>query len=105
MAGATTSGAILIDELQDTLKGLPFDDKARAEINELTDTLRPRIVEGRIRDDKVLVKVAWQRPQYVIVGFDRQRSIMDEDHLGLHRCRDVPLEYGAILLNESNSIV
>ena len=30
----------LIDELQDTLKGIPFDNKARAEINELTDTLR-----------------------------------------------------------------
>jgi two-component system NtrC family sensor kinase len=30
----------LIDELQDTLKGIPFDDKARAEINELTNTLR-----------------------------------------------------------------
>jgi GAF domain-containing protein len=32
--------AELIDELQDTLKGIPFDSKARAEINELTDTLR-----------------------------------------------------------------
>jgi two-component system, NtrC family, sensor kinase len=30
----------LIDELQDTLKGIPFDDKARTEINELTDTLK-----------------------------------------------------------------
>src|SRR5262249_21866262 len=30
----------LIDELQDTLKDLPFDDKARATINDLTDTLR-----------------------------------------------------------------
>src|SRR5262249_31403754 len=29
----------LIDELQDTLKGISFDDKARAEIKELTDTL------------------------------------------------------------------
>jgi signal transduction histidine kinase len=32
--------AELIDELQDTLKGMPLDDKARAEINDLTGTLR-----------------------------------------------------------------
>jgi two-component system, NtrC family, sensor kinase len=32
--------AELIDELQDTLKGMPLDDKARADINELTGTLR-----------------------------------------------------------------
>jgi len=32
--------AELIGELQDTLKGLSLDDKARTEINELTDTLR-----------------------------------------------------------------
>jgi signal transduction histidine kinase len=32
--------AELIDELQDTLKGMPLDDKARTEINELTDTLK-----------------------------------------------------------------
>jgi signal transduction histidine kinase len=32
--------AELIDELQDTLKGMPLDDKARAEINELTGTLK-----------------------------------------------------------------
>ena len=32
--------AELIGELQDTLKGMPLDDKARAEINELTDTLK-----------------------------------------------------------------
>src|SRR6185436_16297442 len=32
--------AELIDELQDTLKGMPLDDKARAEINELTNTLK-----------------------------------------------------------------
>jgi signal transduction histidine kinase len=30
----------LIDELQNTLKGVPLDDKARTEINELTDTLK-----------------------------------------------------------------
>jgi signal transduction histidine kinase len=32
--------AELIDELQDTLKGIPLDDKARAEISELTGTLK-----------------------------------------------------------------
>jgi len=32
--------AELIDELQDTLKVMPLDDKARTEINELTDTLK-----------------------------------------------------------------
>jgi two-component system, NtrC family, sensor kinase len=32
--------AELIDELQGTLKGTPLDDKTRAEINELTDTLK-----------------------------------------------------------------
>src|SRR4030095_7449953 len=32
--------AELIDELKDTLKGIPFDDKARTEINELTGTLK-----------------------------------------------------------------
>ena len=32
--------AELIVELQDTLKGMPLDDKARTEINELTDTLK-----------------------------------------------------------------
>ena len=32
--------AELIGELQDTLKGMPLDDKARTEINELADTLK-----------------------------------------------------------------
>jgi GAF domain-containing protein len=32
--------AELIDELQDTLKGIPLDNKARTEISELTDTLK-----------------------------------------------------------------
>src|SRR5262245_10399065 len=32
--------AELIDELHDTLKGIPLDDKSRTEINELTDTLK-----------------------------------------------------------------
>jgi two-component system NtrC family sensor kinase len=39
--------AELIDELQDALTGLPIDQKARAEITELTDTLRGNL-------DKVL---------------------------------------------------
>jgi two-component system, NtrC family, sensor kinase len=33
-------GTELIGELQDTLKDMPLDDKARTEINELTDTLK-----------------------------------------------------------------
>src|SRR5262249_39094869 len=33
----------LIDELQDTLKGMPFDESARNEIRELTDTLRSNL--------------------------------------------------------------
>src|SRR5262249_15976044 len=32
--------AELIDELQGTPKGIPLDDKARTDINELTDTLK-----------------------------------------------------------------
>jgi signal transduction histidine kinase len=32
--------AELIDELRDALKGMPLDDKAQTEINELTDTLK-----------------------------------------------------------------
>jgi signal transduction histidine kinase len=32
--------AELIDELQDTLKGMPLDDQARTELNELTGTLK-----------------------------------------------------------------
>ena len=33
----------LIDELQDTLKGIPLDEKIRSDINELTDTLRSNL--------------------------------------------------------------
>jgi signal transduction histidine kinase len=49
--------AELIDELQDTLKGIPFDDKARAEINELTDTLRgnlDKVVQHGKRADGIV---------------------------------------------------
>ena len=45
--------AELIDELQDTLKGMPLDDKARTEIDELTDTLQEQfrkvVQHGRAR--------------------------------------------------------
>ncbi len=47
----------LIDELQDTLKGIAFDDKARAEINELTDTLRgnlDKVVQHGKRADAIV---------------------------------------------------
>jgi signal transduction histidine kinase len=47
----------LIDELQGTLKGIPFDDKARAEINELTDTLRgnlDKVVQHGQRADSIV---------------------------------------------------
>jgi two-component system NtrC family sensor kinase len=47
----------LIDELQDTLKGMPFDDKARAEINELTNTLRgnlDKVVQHGKRADAIV---------------------------------------------------
>jgi signal transduction histidine kinase len=46
----------LVDELQDALKG-PFDDKARAEIKELTDTLRgnlDKIVQHGKRADAIV---------------------------------------------------
>jgi signal transduction histidine kinase len=47
----------LIDELQDTLKGVIFDDKTRAEINELTDTLRSnleKVVQHGKRADAIV---------------------------------------------------
>ena len=49
--------AELIDELQDTLKDLPLGDKARAEINELTDTLRgnlDKVVQHGKRADAIV---------------------------------------------------
>jgi two-component system, NtrC family, sensor kinase len=49
--------AELIDELQDTLKGLSFDDKARAQIDELTDTLRgnlDKVVQHGKRADTIV---------------------------------------------------
>jgi signal transduction histidine kinase len=49
--------AELIDELQDTLKGLSIDQKARAEINELTDTLRgnlDKVVQHGKRADAIV---------------------------------------------------
>jgi signal transduction histidine kinase len=49
--------AELIDELQDTLKGIPFGDTARAEINELTNTLRgnlDKVVQHGKRADAIV---------------------------------------------------
>jgi two-component system NtrC family sensor kinase len=49
--------AELIDELQDTLKGIHFDDKARAEINDLTNTLRgnlDKVVQHGKRADAIV---------------------------------------------------
>jgi two-component system, NtrC family, sensor kinase len=49
--------AELIDELQDALKGLPIDQKARADINELTDTLRgnlDKVVQHGKRADSIV---------------------------------------------------
>jgi signal transduction histidine kinase len=49
--------AELIDELQDTLKGLSLDDKARAQVDELTDTLRgnlEKVVQHGKRADTIV---------------------------------------------------
>jgi signal transduction histidine kinase len=49
--------AEMIDELQGTLKGLSFDDKVRAQINELTDTLRDnlgKVVQHGKRADAIV---------------------------------------------------
>jgi len=49
--------AELIDELQDTLKRIVLDDKARGEINELTDTLRgnlDKVVQHGKRADAIV---------------------------------------------------
>ena len=49
--------AELIDELQDALNGLSIDNKARAEINELTDTLRgnlDKVVQHGKRADAIV---------------------------------------------------
>ena len=47
----------MIDELRDTLKGISINDKARAEINELTDTLRgnlDKVVQHGKRADAIV---------------------------------------------------
>jgi two-component system, NtrC family, sensor kinase len=49
--------AELIDELQDTLKGISLNDKARAEITELTDTLKgnlDKVVQHGKRADAIV---------------------------------------------------
>jgi signal transduction histidine kinase len=52
--------AELIDELQDTLKGIHFDDKARIEINDLTNTLRgnlDKVVQHGKRADAIVINM------------------------------------------------
>jgi two-component system, NtrC family, sensor kinase len=47
----------LIDDLQETLKGIPFDDKVRAEIDDLTNTLRgnlEKVVQHGKRADGIV---------------------------------------------------
>src|SRR5262249_39413389 len=47
----------LIDELQEALKGIAVDDKARAEVNELTNTLRgnlDKVVQHGKRADAIV---------------------------------------------------
>ena len=54
----------LIDELQDTLKDILFDNKARAEINELTDTLRDnldKVVQHGQRADSIVKSMLLHR--------------------------------------------
>src|SRR4029450_2737253 len=49
--------AELIDELQETLKGISFNDKARTEIKELTDTLKgnlDKVVKHGKRADAIV---------------------------------------------------
>src|SRR5262249_30544421 len=49
--------AEMVDELQNTLRGIPFDDNARAEIKELTDTLRSnldKVVQHGKRADAIV---------------------------------------------------
>jgi hypothetical protein len=52
--------AELIGELKDTLKGISLDDKARVEVNELTDTLKSNFDKvahhGRRADINALVE-------------------------------------------------
>ena len=43
----STLSAELVDELNDTLKGLPFSNDARAQVNELTGDLTRQPREGR----------------------------------------------------------
>ncbi|HEY3224159.1 MAG TPA: hypothetical protein VGJ76_10345 [Pseudolabrys sp.] len=49
--------AELVDELRDALKGLPIDQKARAEINELAETQRgnlDKVVQHGKRADAIV---------------------------------------------------
>ena len=64
----------LIGELQDTLKGMPLDDKARTEINELTDTLKSnfdKVVHHGRRADAIVKNML----QHSREGSGEHRSI------------------------------
>ena len=53
----STISSELVDELQDVVKGLAVDDKARAEINELTNMLRgnlEKVVQHGKRADAIV---------------------------------------------------
>jgi signal transduction histidine kinase len=84
--------AELIDELQDTLKGMPLDDKARSEVNELTNTLKSnfnKVVHHGRRADAIvknmlqhsreglgehglLISTAWLRKASIWLGMERE---------------------------------
>jgi C4-dicarboxylate-specific signal transduction histidine kinase len=54
----------LIDELQDALKGMPLNDKERAEIKELTDTLKgnlDKVVQHGKRADAIVKNMLLRR--------------------------------------------
>ena len=66
--------AELIDELQDTLNGMQFDDKARAEITELTNTLRgnlDKVMQHGKRADAIVKNMLLHSRQ----GSGERRSI------------------------------
>jgi len=66
--------AELIDELQDTLKGMPFDDKSRAEVNELTNTLRgnlDKVVQHGKRADAIVKNMLLHSRE----GSDEHRAV------------------------------
>jgi hypothetical protein len=61
----------LIDELQDTLKGMPLDDKARTEINELTNTLKSnfdKVVHHGRRADAIVSGGAYFEQNFTTIA-------------------------------------